>query len=202
MKKILSYRPSASMVVAILAVILTCAGSATAARLITGRQIKNSSITTKDIRNMSLLKRDFRRGQLPRGPRGFQGPQGLRGATGARGTAGFGALRYAFDFNDAVNTGTGPDFLLAVCPAGTFPTGGDAGANATDDPDYVDEPSVITQQAIAFDEDGPFGYYADYDNQTGHDVDVFVDAVCANASSVAPALRAKGHRRGGRRFHR
>jgi hypothetical protein len=192
-KKILTYRPSASMLVAILAVVLACGGSATAARLITGKQIKNNSVTSsdvrnnslrsKDVRNRSLLAKDFKRGQLPRGAQGPQGLRGSTGATGPRGPAGFGVLEYPFDFVQNVPTGT-QDLLLAQCPAGTFPTGGDAGANASAVPNG-DEPSVITQQAIAFDAAGPFGYYADYDNETGHDVDVFVDAACANASSIA-----------------
>jgi hypothetical protein len=94
---------------------------------------------------------------------------------------------------------TTADVLLAVCPTGTFPTGGDAGANASADP-FGDEPSVITQQGIAFDVDGPFRYYADYDNETSADVDVFADVVCANASSVAPAARGKHYRAQRRSF--
>src|SRR3954447_6502549 len=111
------------------------------------------------------------------GQPGPRGPAGATGLTGARGPGGFGVLRYGFDGVEAVpNTTT--DSLLAECPPGTFPTGGDAGAN--DSASGADKPAVILQQAIAFDENGPFGYYADYDNETGADVDVFADVVCAN----------------------
>jgi hypothetical protein len=56
-----------------------------AARLITGKQIKDSSLTTKDIKNGSLLKADFRAGQLPvgaPGPKGDTGPSGHGGNDG------------------------------------------------------------------------------------------------------------------------
>jgi len=59
-----------------------------AARLITGKQIKDSSITTKDVRNGSLLKKDFKAGQLPAGAQGAQGPQGPKGDPGAKGETG------------------------------------------------------------------------------------------------------------------
>ncbi len=69
------------MMVAFVALFVAGAGSATAARLITGKQIKNSSITSTDVRNGSLLRRDFRSGQLPRGPQGLPGAAGRAGAT-------------------------------------------------------------------------------------------------------------------------
>jgi hypothetical protein len=50
------------LLIAIVAVVLASAGTATAAHLITGKQIKNNSITTKDIKNKSLLKKDFKSG--------------------------------------------------------------------------------------------------------------------------------------------
>jgi hypothetical protein len=56
------------------------------ARLITGKQVKNSSLTGKDIRNSSLttsdvknrslLARDFKSGQVPAGAQGPKGDQG------------------------------------------------------------------------------------------------------------------------------
>jgi hypothetical protein len=53
-----------------------------AAHLITGKQIKDSSITTKDVKNGSLLKADFKAGQLPSGTQGATGTQGPKGDTG------------------------------------------------------------------------------------------------------------------------
>ena len=66
-----------------------------AVKLVTGKQIKNSSIagadvkneslTGGDVKNGSLLSQDFKAGQLPAGA---QGPQGERGAQGEQGLPG------------------------------------------------------------------------------------------------------------------
>jgi len=71
-------RPSPALVVAFIALFVAGAGTATAARLIGGKEIRNNSVTGKDIRNSSLgnrdvkngslLRRDFKGGQLPAGP--------------------------------------------------------------------------------------------------------------------------------------
>ncbi len=50
-----------------------------AARLVTGKQIKDRSLTTKDVKDRSLLARDFKPGQLREGA---QGPKGDAGAKG------------------------------------------------------------------------------------------------------------------------
>jgi hypothetical protein len=71
------------MVIALLALLFALGGSATAAGLITGKGIKNSSITGKDVKNKSLTKKDFK-GSV----RGKTGPQGPKGDTGAPGTPG------------------------------------------------------------------------------------------------------------------
>ena len=69
-----------------LIVCLACAGTATAARLITGADVKDASLTGRDVRDRSLTPRDFR-GSV-RGPRGIQGPQGIQGAPGTPGAPG------------------------------------------------------------------------------------------------------------------
>jgi hypothetical protein len=98
------------LLVACLALFLAAGGPAAAvnaanaaARLITGKQIKDNSLTTKDVKDGSLLAKDFKRGQLPvsapasqaesgakgdAGPQGPAGPQGERGPQGAKGEQG------------------------------------------------------------------------------------------------------------------
>jgi hypothetical protein len=78
-------RQSPAMVVAMLALFVALTGTAvaTTSALITGNQIRNSSITGLDVKNKSLTPRDFR-GSV-RGPRGLRG---LTGATGAKGDKG------------------------------------------------------------------------------------------------------------------
>ena len=187
MKRLIPGRPSPAMIVAIAAAVFACAGSATAASLISGKQIKNSSITSTDIKNKSLLKADFKPGQLPsgaRGQQGPQGPQGLRGPAGANGANGFGVLRYPETVTTFANGES--DIAGALCPAGTYPTGGDAWAVDTAT-NLVDHPEVITAQGLAFTNDVGAGYFADVDNVASGSVDVVVDVVCANASQVLPS---------------
>jgi hypothetical protein len=74
-------------VVSLLALFVALGGSAYAAVTITGRNVKNGSLTSADIKNRSLLKKDFKTGQLaagPRGPTGGAGPQGPPGKDATR----------------------------------------------------------------------------------------------------------------------
>jgi hypothetical protein len=89
--------PSAPMLVAWFALFAALAGSPLAApvrdgavRLITGKQIKNGSVTSADVKNRSLTRRDFRRGALasPGGGAAIPGPAGAQGPAGATGPAG------------------------------------------------------------------------------------------------------------------
>lgn len=97
-------RLSYANVVASLALMVALGGTATAAVVITGRDIRDGTVTgadlanntvgTKKIRDGSLLVRDFQRGQLPRsqvglpGAVGDPGPRGPAGATGPAGVMG------------------------------------------------------------------------------------------------------------------
>jgi len=75
-------------VVATLALFVALGGSSYAAIVVTGKNVKDSSLTTKDIKNRSLLKADFKTGQIPAGPRGITGTAGANGAAGAAGAPG------------------------------------------------------------------------------------------------------------------
>jgi hypothetical protein len=76
-------RPSPAMVVACLALFIALTGSAVAAKLVTGKQIKNSSITSVDVRNGGLKRADLAADALPvagaMGATGAIGPQGPKG---------------------------------------------------------------------------------------------------------------------------
>ena len=69
-----------ALLIAGLAVLVLGGGAAGAARLITGAQIKNSSITGVDIKNKSLRPADFK-GSVA-GPAGPAGPAGAPGPAG------------------------------------------------------------------------------------------------------------------------
>jgi hypothetical protein len=86
--------PSASLVVALLALVVAMSGSAVAASLITSKQIKDGTIQTKDISKTARaqLAPKATAGapgpQGPAGPKGDVGGQGDKGDAGARGEQG------------------------------------------------------------------------------------------------------------------
>lgn len=99
-------------VVSTLCLFIVLGGSAAAAtKLITGKQIKNNSISTADIKDHSLLRRDFKTGQLLRGPIGPQGLQGTQGQQGPQGPPGF---------SDAYNQGLVQGGSGLALPAGSY----------------------------------------------------------------------------------
>ena len=195
MRHITRQRPSASIVVAVLAVVIASAGSATAAGLITSSQIKNNTISSADIhdgtirsvdvRNNSLVVDDFKTGQIPEGPRGATGATGPGGAPGAPGRDGFGLLAYAHA-GERLTNGSSVD-LTATCPPGPFVIGGDAGAFDELNGDHVGN-QVVRNQSMA----GAEGYTAHFDNAlaNGNDAQIFVGASCANAREVVLKSKA------------
>ena len=69
----------------ILGLVIATAGSATAAKIITGKQIKDGSISKKDL-SQALRKELAKAGRA--GPRGTTGLQGITGAKGDQGSQG------------------------------------------------------------------------------------------------------------------
>ncbi len=102
-------RPSASMTVAFVALMVALGGSSYAAlklpknsvgskqirkNAVTSSKIKKNAVTSGKVKNGSLLGVDFKAGQLPAGPKGDKGDKGATGAPGAPGAPGT-ALAYA-----------------------------------------------------------------------------------------------------------
>jgi hypothetical protein len=119
-------------VVSLLALFVALGSSSMAApardaakKLITGAQIKNSTITTHDIRNRSLLKVDFKAGQLPAGPKGDPGVQGPKGDQGSKGDTGIvGQTVTVIADTGAIGPGGGEGSATADCPTGYQVLGG------------------------------------------------------------------------------
>jgi hypothetical protein len=91
----LSRRLTYANVIATVCLFVVLGGSSVAApardaasKLITGKQVKDSSLTTTDIKNGSLLPADFKPGQLPAGPQGPPGPAAPKGDSGPKGPQG------------------------------------------------------------------------------------------------------------------
>jgi hypothetical protein len=137
-------RTSPATVVAMLALFAALTGTAvaTSSTLITGKQIKDSSITSADVKNRSLTPRDFRgsvqgprgltgpAGSLgPQGPQGPQGPAGSQGATGIpgpQGPAGATDVTVRTVAREPGVTGDGFYSLAPDCHLGERATGGGA----------------------------------------------------------------------------
>jgi hypothetical protein len=106
-------RPSATMVVALVALVAASAGVGNAATsLITGKQIKNGTVTGADIKDGSIAGKDIKNGSVPiaklsgKLPTGPAGPAGPAGATGPTGPAGPVQKAISLDVVAAANTAT------------------------------------------------------------------------------------------------
>jgi hypothetical protein len=184
-KRVLSTRPSAGTLLAIVAIVLSIGGSATAASIVTSKQIKNNSITSADLKNNSikstdvkngsLLKKDFKKSQLP------VGKTGAAGAPGRNGTNGFGLLAYRFgDFPLVAAGDQGVD--TAVCPAGTRVVGG---GNISESNTAGEEAVNSSFPSDALGNEGTTGWTVAVDNNTTGDLGIGAYAICANASAVS-----------------
>jgi len=120
------FKPTPAFVIALVALVFAMAGGAVAATQITGSMIARGTITGKNVKNDSLTPTDFRgsvRG--PRGARGVQGPQGPAGPTvlGQVTTVSSAQVPYGADFAQTA---------IAYCPAGQRVISG-GGANIADE---------------------------------------------------------------------
>jgi hypothetical protein len=139
--------PSKATCISTVALLFAVTGTATAAGLITGAQIKdntvgspdirnnsiatqdvkNNSVTSLDVKDGSLKTSDFAPGQLSTGPVGPAGPAGApgaTGATGAQGAPGVSALEIV-SVQGALDSLSGK-VVSVNCPAGKKLLGGGA----------------------------------------------------------------------------
>jgi hypothetical protein len=178
---------------ALLVVIVVSAGSATAARKITGKDVANSSLTGRDlrdssvtgsdIRNRSLTARDFRES--------IRGPQGPPGKDG-------GHIPTTEQSAPVVLAPGQTEDLVAYCPANMYAvSGGHYVVPVTSPP-----AAVYASVAASF---------AFYDDTLKRDVWLIraqnLDAVPAEARAIAycapvPAAAATAMRRGSRELRR
>ncbi len=166
------------------ALIAGVAGTATAARMITGAQIKDGSITGLDLRDSSLTGKDVRNGSLskadftgslrgepgPPGEVGPTGPQGPRGADGPRGPVGTAGLEYAIAGRQLGSGKTLSWYVL--CPVGKTVLGGGVSSN---DPLGV---RVLESAPLNFGR----GWTISLRNQGPAEISAFAWATCVKAS--------------------
>lgn len=162
------------------AVTLCCAASATAASVITGKQIKNNSVSTKDIKNRSLRAIDFRPGTLRRGPAGPAGPAGVPGPAGGAGPAGPAGSARAYGYVDGAG-----NLLLARSRGVTRVSRLQAGTYCISIDDAVSPSTTVINAAIEFPtSDTTFGATGDEDTSHAQGTTVYESSAC---SDLAPA---------------
>jgi hypothetical protein len=174
------HRPVVVGLVVAIALLLTVGGTAVAAELITGKDVKNGSLTGKDVKNKSLRPKDFK-GSV-RGPAGAAGAQGPAGAAGATGPAGLVALQYVEGPTVTLLAGTGVGANV-MCPVGTSVVSG-GGRPMTVGPDVILDSSFPIDGADA-DTVPDDGWAVNYNNPTVSNSNFRVNAVCATVGAVS-----------------
>lgn len=162
------------LLLAVVALLVGIAGTATAAKLITGAQIQDGSVTGKDVKNGSLTKRDLTgslRGETgPPGPEGPAGPAGPAGSVGPQGRPGVSGLTYPTVAR--VITADKSESWSVPCPAGKKAVGGGVSS--------VHAFRTTIRQSAPLN-DGA-GWTVIFHNGNGYTVTAYAWAACVNAS--------------------
>lgn len=116
------------LIVIVAAVAVVGGGTAVAAKLITGKQIKNGTVTGKDLKAKTIGPKHLSAGAVSslQGPAGEQGPQGEKGdkgekgETGAAGAAGANGISKALVRSSAPAVNA-PNTMESVMPEGATP---------------------------------------------------------------------------------
>lgn len=175
-------RPSAGVVLAVVALFVALGGSSYAAVSVLPKasvgapQIKQGAVNSKKVQDGSLLAKDFKAGQLPAGAQGPQGPQGTQGEQGPAGPQGAPGIS-GFQIVEAapINVDPGRTSQQTVnCPAGKKAiSGGYETSSSTDVTLNRTGPSTTAGAA----------WYVRITNNTGVAKTWNAQAVCVN---VAP----------------
>ena len=194
-------RPSAAIVVAGVAIVLSTTGGAYAANFnilpfnsVGTPQLENGAVTAAKVHPRTLLASDFRAGQLPvargatgatgpAGPQGPPGPPGSTGATGATGQTGPAGPSYAADATVVSQVGPLDNgaavAITATCPTGDVATGGGGLIGTGGGLGLVlseSEPTPTTNGAT------PTGWIITGENTSGANSTLRVDVVCVKAN--------------------
>ncbi len=159
----LRFRPSPALAVAFVALLVALGGTAYAAIVVTGKNVRNGSLTGADIKDGSLGRTDVRAGA------------GLK-------------LRYISTtyFQEPMTLAAGD----AICPRGMFTIGGGVSGFGSGDPKVKSVPGEQLVNA-GFPFDGgdkdrvPERFTGFVYNSSSKRLNFEVDAVCAAASSVS-----------------
>jgi hypothetical protein len=147
MRRIGYRRPSPSMMVASVALLVALGGTSYAAiqlpaNSVGTKQLKKNAVISKKVKNRSLKAIDFALGQLPRGP---QGPAGAQGPQGPAGPAG--ATNVTVRQGPGVSSGTD----TASCNPGERAVGGGGVAESADGVLWLSAPTQTSGTPTSWD---------------------------------------------------
>jgi hypothetical protein len=180
------HKPSPALVVSLLALIVAMGGTSYAAiklpkNSVGAAQLKKNAVTSAKVKNGSLLKSDFKSGQLPAGPQGLQGPAGPAGAPGKNGANAATSVTFADSAGktvaDGANSADSTDTV--ACAAGAKATGGGVIVTDTDGNVLTTVPVTLSDSTTDAG-DQTTGWEGAIDNETGGDVVLIVEAICAS----------------------
>src|SRR4051812_12887728 len=185
--------PNSAIVVGALALAVGTAGSATAAALITSKQIKDGTIQLRDISRTTQTTLKGRAGPIgPAGARGSAGAPGPAGPTGAQGFPGSTTLAHVFGAGVANPPGT-QVLATASCPPET-PNIVGGGVLATGE--FAAAQSVNSSGPMYADADSPTdGWFAFVDNRGAATEAIGVSAICTKAATVNNVSAARALKR-------
>ena len=144
--------PSSSMVVAVIALLVAMSGSAVAASLITGEQIKDGTIQTKNISKTTRAKLAG-----PAGAPGERGPAGPAGKNGRDGAPGISQVTVRRAEAEVAPHSSG--IARAHCLSGEEATGGGGDFAAADGAiDRIDRTEPISGEEATPDGNSPDGW--------------------------------------------
>ena len=202
MRGIVKRRPSPALVVALVALFVAFSGTATAALVMTGKNIKDGTITGKDVKNRALGTNKLSKSAVtslkaergPAGPQGAAGPQGPQGEAGVQGPKGDTGVAHittriagiAFTANGSMGeTKDG----AAMCQAGESVVGGGyrlpsasilAGSGVVNSFAAVESRPANASGEPALNGQEPRGWYVEVQKGTDTDGTAAITVLCAS----------------------
>lgn len=203
MRRLIRHRPSPSMVVSILALIVALGGTSYAAiklpknsvgskqiknNAVTGAKVKTGSLSGSDIKNHSLTGSDLASGAIPAGAQGPVGPPGPKGDTGAKGDTGDSptqVLKRTANAGETITIATyGPFSLKGKCSGTTAnPTAQWEIATSQDHSAFTDYDNSYLSDFSASDGDNPIEYDSTSADPTTPDMEGPYDGTFAALSA-------------------
>lgn len=190
-KSIASRRPSAGLVVGLIALFVALGGTSYAAinlpkasvgtaqlknGAVSAQKVKSNAIGSAKVKDGSLLAKDFKAGQLPAGPAGPQGPAGAPGAQGPQGEQGApGISGYEVVLGDLLTIADRASVQQTIrCPTGKRAIGGGFDSNSS---------TGLVVNRTGLSSAAGTAWFVRVTNESGVERRIQAQAICVNVAS-------------------